>query len=57
LKRNTFFKERRQHYRDLLRATIPEGEWMLIREAVQRGHLSGPDRFVEQVATRLGKRI
>ena len=49
--------QRRQRYSEFLRAAIPEGEWTLIREAVQRGQLTGPDRFVEQVETILGKKI
>ena len=49
--------ERRQRYSEFLRTAIPEGEWTLIREAVQRGQLTGPDRFVEEVETILGKRI
>ncbi len=49
--------ERRLRYSEFLGATIPEGEWSLIREAVQRGQLTGTDRFVAQVETILGKRI
>lgn len=44
-------------YRDLLQSTIPEGEWALIRIAVQRGQLAGGDRFVDQVTDILGRRI
>jgi len=36
---------------------IPEWEWHLMRDAVQRGQLTGTDRFVAQVETILGKRI
>src|SRR5689334_3607068 len=49
--------ERRQRYREFLRTAIPEGEWSFIREAVQRGQLTGTDRFVAQVEAILGKRI
>jgi putative transposase len=49
--------ERRERYRVFLRAAIPEGEWRLIREAIQRGQLTGTDRFVEKVEAILGKRI
>ena len=49
--------ERRLRYSEFLRTAIPEGEWSLIREAVQRGQLTGTDRFVAQVETILGKRI
>ena len=50
-------EERRLRYSEFLRTAIPEGEWRLIREAVQRGQLTGTDRFVAQVETILGKRI
>jgi putative transposase len=50
-------EERRLRYGEFLRTAIPEGEWRLIREAVQRGQLTGTDRFVMQVETILGKRI
>jgi putative transposase len=50
-------EDRRQRYSEFLRTAIPEGEWSLIREAVQRGQLTGTDRFVAQVETILGKRI
>jgi putative transposase len=49
--------ERRERYSEFLRAAIPDGEWSLIREAVQRGQLTGKDRFVEKVETIPGKRI
>ena len=44
-------------YRAYLRMGIPDGEWDLIREAVQRGQLTGEDRFVAQVESALGRRI
>lgn len=49
--------ERRRHYREFLLAAIPDGEWKLIREAVQRGQLTGADRFTQEVAGILGRRI
>jgi putative transposase len=49
--------ERRQRYRDFLQAAIPGGEWELIREAVQRGQLTGNSRFTDEVAGILGRRI
>lgn len=49
--------ERRERYRQYLQAAIPEGEWRLIRDAVQRGQLTGTGRFVEKVEAILGKRI
>ena len=44
-------------YRAYLRMGIPDGEWELIRAAVQGGRLTGEDRFVAQVALALGRRI
>jgi len=49
--------ERRHRYRDFLRAAIPSGEWELIREAVQRGQLTGTQRFADEVAGILGRRV
>jgi putative transposase len=46
-----------ERYRHFLRATIPEGEWNLIRDAVQRGQLTGTGRFVDKVEAVLGRRI
>ena len=50
-------EERRLRYSEFLRTAIPEGEGSLIRESVQRGQLTGTDRFVAQVETILGKMI
>lgn len=49
--------ERRQRYREFLKAAIPAGEWELIREAVQRGQLTGNRRFRDEVASVLGRRV
>lgn len=49
--------QRRERYREILYGAIPEGEWALIRTAVQRGQLTGTDRFVDQVEGILGRRI
>jgi len=49
--------ERRMRYRAFLQAAIPDGEWSLIRESVQRGQLTGTDRFTEEVAAITGRRI
>jgi putative transposase len=48
---------RRERYREFLQDGIPEGEWALIRTAVQRGQLTGDDIFCEQVAAVLRRRI
>lgn len=49
--------QRQERYRQFLRAAIPEGEWNLIREAVQRGQLTGTGGFIDKVEEILGKRI
>jgi putative transposase len=49
--------ERRHRYREFLRAAIPSGEWELIREALQRGQLTGNARFTEEIAAILGRRV
>jgi putative transposase len=36
---------------------IPEGEWLLIREALQRGQLTGSARFTDQVEAMVRRRI
>jgi putative transposase len=38
-------------------AAIPEEEWRLMRQAIQRGQLTGTERFIEEVAAKIGKRI
>ncbi len=48
---------REARYQEFLRSAIPEGEWALIRVAVQRGQLTGKDRFVDQVEGILGRRV
>lgn len=50
--------ERRRHrYEHFLRSSIPEGEWELMREAVQRGQLTGTACFIEAIAALTGRRI
>ncbi|MCP3975581.1 MAG: transposase [bacterium] len=49
--------ERQASYRDWTSAGIPEGEWEFLRTAVQRGQLTGKDRFETFVQRRLGRRV
>ena len=49
--------QRREQYRRFLFESIPDGEWALIRTAVQRGQLTGTSRFVDDVEAILGQRI
>lgn len=48
---------RQERYRRFLFEAIPEDEWTLIRTAVQRGQLTGTQRFVDEVEAILGRRI
>jgi len=48
---------RRERYGEFLQSAIPEGEWALIRRAVQRGQLTGNEAFRQQVAETLHRRI
>lgn len=48
---------RQAKYRDFVFSSIPKGEWDLIREALQRGQLTGQSRFVDEVETIVGRRI
>ena len=48
---------RRDAYARFVQDGIPRGEWELIREAVQRGHLTGNRRFTDEVESILGERI
>jgi putative transposase len=49
--------ERQSRYWKFLRTAIPEGEWALIREAVQRGQLTGTQRFADEVEAIVGRRV
>ncbi|MHB1349285.1 MAG: transposase [Desulfobulbaceae bacterium] len=50
-------EERALRYREWLQQTVPEGEWKLIREATQRGQLAGNGKFVDEISTKLGRRL
>lgn len=49
--------QRATRYREFVRTAIPEGEWDLLREALQRGQLTGTERFVGEVDKIIGRRI
>lgn len=46
-----------ERYKDFVAAAIPEGEWQLIRQAVQRCQLTGDSRFIGEVERIVGRRI
>ena len=50
-------KKRQENYRDFVLGTISEEETEQIRRAVQRGQLTGTDKFVEEIAAKVGRRI
>lgn len=49
--------ERRARYRAFVEQGVPEKELALMREALQRGQLTGNDRFGDEVEQILGRRI
>jgi putative transposase len=50
-------QERQKSYRQLICETVPVWEWKLIREAVQRGQLTDPRKFMDEVESRLKIRV
>jgi len=48
---------RRERYREFLVSAIPDGEWALIRAAVQGGQLTGGEDFSGRVAATLRRTI
>lgn len=51
------FENRAAGYKTWLRETIPENELQLIREATQRGGLTGNRMFERAISEKLGRRI
>ena len=50
-------EERRQSYAQFLRESIPSNEWMLIRDSLQRGQLTGSAKFIGEIEKIAGIRI
>ncbi len=50
-------QDRQAAYAQYVCDTVPEGEIKLIRDALQRGQLTGSERFRREVSRRLGIRI
>ena len=48
---------RGMRYKQWVEESIPDNEWDLIRKALQRGQLTGSGRFVEEIESKVGKRI
>ena len=53
----TTAKKRQKKYRDYILAAVPDGEIEQIRGAIQRGQLTGSDKFIEEIEAKVGKRI
>jgi putative transposase len=49
--------QRSQRYMDYINEQSLASETQVIQQALQRGQLTGTDRFVEQVERRIGQRI
>ena len=49
--------ERADTYKKWLLETVAENEWKLIREALQRGQLTGNRKFEREISEKLGRRI
>ena len=49
--------ERQTRYRSWVASDIPETEIPLIRQAVQRGQLTGGSRFISEIEIRIGRRV
>jgi len=49
--------ERRLQYNRFIFDGIPDNELCLIRQALQRGQLTGNDKFIEEVENIMGRRV
>lgn len=49
--------ERAKEYEQFVKRRIPDGEWKFIRDALNRGQLTGGKRFITQIEKRIGERI
>jgi putative transposase len=50
-------KNRQDKYRDYMLGMISEEETDQIRRAIQRGQLTGANRFIDEIEEKLGKRV
>ncbi len=48
---------RAQRYKTWVRGAIPAGEWERIRQALQRGQLTGSPGFIDEIAKKLHMRV
>jgi len=50
-------KKREERYAEWVKRTTPEGEWELIRQSLQRGQLTGSERFVDEIEEKIERRV
>jgi len=50
-------EERAERYKSWVNNSIPEGEWKLIRQSLQRGQLTGSTRFVDEIEHKINRRV
>lgn len=49
--------ERQEHYKQYVNAGIPDNEFQLIQQAVNRNQLTGGSRFIDEIEQITGKRL
>ncbi|MCP4116861.1 MAG: transposase [Desulfobacteraceae bacterium] len=50
-------KDREKQYEQWVKGAIPQGEWELIRQSLQRGQLTGSRMFINQIEEKLNRRV
>jgi len=50
-------ESREKKYKHWVKEAIPHGEWELIRQSLQRGQLTGSNKFIDQIEQKLKKRV
>jgi putative transposase len=50
-------KKRWERYEDWVKGTIPQGQLELIRQSLQRGQLTGSERFVDEIEEKIKRRV
>jgi putative transposase len=50
-------KKRWERYADWVKGTIPQGQLELIRQSLQRGQLTGSERFVDEIEEKIKRRV
>jgi len=50
-------ENREKKYEQWVNGIIPNGEWELIRQSLQRGQLTGTGKFVDQIEEKLNQRV